>query len=186
MVYNVRLSEEEKSQISTVYKAVLADIDSLRQQWQIRKLRVNAHSYSTFFKVRKYNDAHLIIDGHNLCLSCDSTNKSVNLRKVRNVYQKLEFISEYSRIRNRIINQVSSLDEAKARIAKIVKSDDAIVEMEFPESINQNVVEVKKEDGRIVGTIDFGGKLVRIVTDGNIVLENREEDVKVKKKGEIE
>ena len=185
MISHIRLNEEEKAQINEVYKGVIADIDSLCQKGQIRKLRVDAHSYTTFFKDRyyKYTNANLVINGNSISLSSASSKKSVDLRTVQNVYQKLEFILEYGSIRNRIINQINVSSEHKTHIAKTIKSDDAIVEMELPESINQNVIEVTKEDGRIVGTIDFGGKLVRIVTDGNIVLEDRTKEEKQKNKG---
>ena len=184
MIRYIRFNEEEKAQINETYKAVIADIDSLCKKGQIRKLRVNARTYRTIFKGHYSSyEADLIINGHSLFLVSDASKKSVDLRTIRNVYQKLEVIDNYGSIRHRIINQIDASDEVKTRISETIKSNDAIVEMELPESIDQNVIEVTREDGRIVGTIDFGGKLVRIVTDGNIVLEDRSEVTKMKKKG---
>ena len=46
----------------------------------------------------------------------------------------------------------------------------------MPESKNPDLIEIKNEDGKNVGIIDFGDKSIKIITSGDIVLVNKEKE----------
>lgn len=83
----------------------------------------------------------------------------------------------------KIKEKFSSTIDSNLEKAKKIKS--ATIEIDLPSSINQHSIEVFKENGRNIGIIDFGGRTVKIITDGDFVLVPREElssDNKVKRK----
>ncbi len=65
------------------------------------------------------------------------------------------------------------LEGISSTLSKLSK-DEVEVEFMLPETIGQRALEVTKEDGKTIGVIDFGGKLVKVVTSGDIVLVQRE------------
>lgn len=99
-----------------------------------------------------------------------------------------QFLMNYAQNRPKIIEAATLGKKEKRAIAsKIdeqleggishieqVLKDEVLVEFNLPESIDQREIEVHNEGGVNIGTIDFGGKTVKIVTTGDIVLVNRE------------
>lgn len=102
----------------------------------------------------------------------------------------LEFIKNYKENRARIerkikkdisvkegyrknMNEVRELWEEEQAAAK---HNPANIEIDFPKSNNQHEIEITKEAGRTVGNIDFGGRTIKIITDGDIVLVDRRKE----------
>lgn len=119
---------------------------------------------------------------------------------------KLEFVERYPENRKLIIDTINKMipQEIKKRekqkesqtniddrvsngikeaMSKLKQAREASIEFNFPSSVAPYEIEVTKEDGRTVGTIDFGDRTIKVITDGNIVLvPKREEKIKVKEK----
>ena len=119
---------------------------------------------------------------------------------------KLEFVERYPENRKLIIDTINKMipQEIKRRekqkesqtniddrvsngikeaMSKLKQAREASIEFNFPSSVAPYEIEVTKEDGRTVGTIDFGDRTIKVITDGNIVLvPKREEKIKVKEK----
>lgn len=119
---------------------------------------------------------------------------------------KLEFIERYPENRKLIIAAVNkripyeirkkekqkesqtNIDDKvsngiREAMLKLKQAREASIEFDFPSSVAPYEIEVTKEDGRTVGTIDFGDRTIKVITDGNIVLvPKREEKIKVKEK----
>ncbi len=119
---------------------------------------------------------------------------------------KLEFIERYPENRKLIIAAVNkripyeirkkekqkesqtNIDDKvsngiREAMLKLKQAREASIEFNFPSSVAPYEIEVTKEDGRTVGTIDFGDRTIKVITDGNIVLvPKREEKIKVKEK----
>lgn len=64
---------------------------------------------------------------------------------------------------------LDSIDEWYNRFRK-----EAIIEFDSPFQ-NQQKIEVREEKGKKVGVLDFGDKIIKIVTNGDIVLVNKNE-----------
>ena len=98
----------------------------------------------------------------------------------RNLICELEIINSYNTICACLSRSVKETSEVKRYLQEEKSSNSAKIAVQFPESIDQHTIKIKEEDGRVVGTIDFGGKLIKIVTDGNIVLEDERDKSKTK------
>lgn len=109
-------------------------------------------------------------------------------------------VKEYPKIRDMIIKEISFNNKAvttkeqkeqqlKEKILDGLESvqnrysNSTDILIDLPPSQNQHRLVVKKEDGRNVGTLDFGNTTIRLITDGKIVLVDKTaQDSKVKKK----
>lgn len=84
------------------------------------------------------------------------------------------FLSEYKFIKKRLSDILTSYKDDKLSFLKraLDSHSDAVddVEIRFPKDSGKHVIEVTLEDGKTVGTIDFGDRTIRIITDGDIVL----------------
>ena len=65
------------------------------------------------------------------------------------------------------------LEDGISHVEQVLK-DEVLVEFNLPETTDQKQIEVHNEGGVNIGTIDFGGKTVKIITTGDIVLVNRD------------
>lgn len=135
---------------------VFSDSNSLFRNpewWRFAK-KING----TFVVGRITDDSYYPI-GYSLLLNYETNRKKIieaidyRIKKSKVVDEKLEGIS--------------------STLSKLSK-DEVEVEFMLPETISQKALEVAKEDGKTIGVIDFGGKLVKIVTSGDIVLVPRE------------
>ena len=53
---------------------------------------------------------------------------------------------------------------------------EAKVHFQYPDSMNVHELEMREEAGRKVGRIDFGDMVVEIITSGDIVIANKNQD----------
>ena len=90
------------------------------------------------------------------------------------------FLANYEAYRNQAIEKLQEVTENKKDLfnklqALRVKYSNE-VSVDFGEIPTQNIktLEVTKENGRSIGTIDFGSRIVKIITDGDIVLKKVE------------
>lgn len=108
--------------------------------------------------------------------------------KKRKVPVACQFLMNYAQNRPRIIEAATlgkeeketisskvdkQLEEGISHIEQVLK-DEVLVEFNLPETTDQKQIELHNENGVNIGIIDFGGKTVKIITTGDIVLVNRE------------
>lgn len=102
--------------------------------------------------------------------------------------REILFFREYEKIRRTIMDEISKRQEEKQKDLDLMdkltnrfNKKESIVEITLPQSNNSHELKVQREDGRNVGTIDFGCSSIKIITDGSIRLV-KEEPVKTKVK----
>lgn len=185
--YNIRYRKEDIDKINSVYQGIISYIDQFVKDNNIR---------STSFSIWL---GHFVGGDGNRCFNLEIKGKSIKLvlntdyyynnkkkkfdmRKVNDISQQLEIINNYNAICTGLSHCAEDTRKIKRYIQEEKESNSAKLAVQFPESIDQHAIEVKEEDGRVVGIIDFGGKLIKIVTDGNIVLEDQRGKSKTKEK----
>ena len=101
--------------------------------------------------------------------------------------QDIVFINKYQEIRESIVSEIVKAQREKnvhiqkaKSIAELYKKD-AQIEIELPESLNKHQIEVQEEDGRKIGTLNFGSLSIKIITTGDIELVHKDKG-KVKQK----
>jgi len=99
-----------------------------------------------------------------------------------------QFIKQYDTIREKIVETIKKKIK-EVEYNKEVFHDyrrkyekEASIELDLPKSMNQHELQIEEKDGKKIGTIDFGGRTIRIITDGDIVLVKKESISKRKKK----
>lgn len=98
-------------------------------------------------------------------------------------------IENYDQIRTSFLNEtrkyltgkdkkINQIDEWYNRFKKETE-----IEIDLPSTNNQHGLVVTNEDGKTIGTIDFGDKIIKFITKGDIkFIDKRSESVKVKQK----
>lgn len=93
------------------------------------------------------------------------------------------FFREYEKIRAAIMEKIEEKSQQKQsdfelmdRLTNNFNKKENIVELKLPETNNLHELKVQRENGRTVGTIDFGRASIKIITNGTIrlVKENKE------------
>ena len=103
----------------------------------------------------------------------------------------IRFIAKYDSIRTEIINQIQAGTSEKENLfyelskIRAKYSGDVYVDLGTSRSQNIQIIDVVEEDGKKVGTIDFGSKIVKIITEGDIIL-NKIEKAKEKVKEKVQ
>lgn len=96
------------------------------------------------------------------------------------------FLREYENIKSQVVKEVNeALVQRNSDFAiadKICKNAESIVEINMPGSQNVHEVQVSEENGKKIGVINFGLQTVKIITEGNIVLVNKDDEKDIKKK----
>ena len=124
--------------------------------------------------------------------------RDINLSKPKNITELdylawLEFIKSYPENRKTIKEAIEQYqydknmvtDSVKSSLQELKRLKDATIELDFPETLAQKEIEIEKKDGQTIGTINFGDRSIRIITNGDIVLvpKREEEKQKVKSNG---
>lgn len=120
----------------------------------------------------------------------DSTGK---MKPIYGMYElNTIFIKEYPELREKIISKTTKkkeersqqnmeIQEQKERAMKAIKSLESMysrtvdIEIDFPQTQNPHPIEIVEENGEKIGTLHFGGRTIRIITSGDIVLINKKE-----------
>ena len=115
------------------------------------------------------------------------------LNKLKGCYDTVDirevlFFREYEKIRATIMDKISKKQQEKQRdfdlmdkLTNNFNKKENIVEIKLPQTNNQHELNIQRENGRTIGTIDFGSASIKIITDGTIRLV-KDEQVKTKVK----
>ncbi len=171
---------------------------------------VDYNHFHKYVFQRKWSLHHYEMGDLDIVISGDFEDKRYALTSYKDptfddeVLLKLEFIERYPENRKLIIDAINEMipieirkreqareskiniddrvsNGIKEAMSKLRQAREASIEFDFPSSVAPYEIEVTKEDGRTVGKIDFGDRTIKVITDGNIVLVNKE-DQKIKRK----
>jgi len=101
--------------------------------------------------------------------------------------QDIIFLKEFEEIRKRVTDFVTESTKEKEEIltnaqSLIEKYQDATIEIDLPETINQTKIEVVEENGKKIGTLNFGNIALRIITSASIEFVDKKEKGSIKRK----
>lgn len=92
----------------------------------------------------------------------------------------IRFLAKYDSIRTKIIAELQASHSEKETLLDALHklrtkySGEVYVDFGLSRSQNIQTLEVTEENGKTVGTIDFGSRIVKIITEGDIVLKKIE------------
>ena len=201
---------EEEKQIDIAFDNVIQDLNKIRLQLEskdVKEVRVSTkyvvsyrYYYSETFLYMSQNGIFMEERESDIgtiripVLKLTTRNKQKKYYKNLNYKQKSEFIRNYSYIREKVISGIENLKTQAESIKKEheneMKKINEIgqlyhgvsdVEIDLPQTTNQQQIEVTEENRKKIGTINFGHQTIRIITDGDIVVVNKDAE-KVKRK----
>lgn len=193
-IMGVRFTEKEKKEIDKTYKKV---IKSLWKIWEISpvtsiELRLDLDDSG------KKDWRFEISDNNPIWLydpSC-STHwyKISEIRNSKVFYCDIELelkrkiLLNYENIKSLLLEKMKEGLEKRAitqkrmdEINKMLDRNEASIEIDFPYQ-NQQQIKVTCENGKTIGTLDFGDRIIKFITSGNIVLVNQKDKDVVKRK----
>ena len=91
----------------------------------------------------------------------------------------IQLMAEYDEIRKKVAEEVKKHQSEKEEKMAIVDSwynkfnNNVVISIESPPTNNQQVIEIREEEGLKIGCINFGRNTIKLVTEGNFVLENK-------------
>lgn len=106
--------------------------------------------------------------------------------KIKNYDLMYTFLSAYDDIRDKVeyqaVSKTSEKETMRQTLSDLKKrySRESTIEVELEPTNNPRSIEVKEEDGRTIGEFKFGHDTIRIITEGNIVVVNKQESSKVR------
>ena len=196
----IKYTQNEIKQLQNALNAIIDDLESL---WRISSLEeisvpVLLHGFSSCYRDKEVtNFWRFIMDEQGIYLSHKDDRyryilaKRIGFGKISKYLtiheQDIIFMKEYKDIRKLIIEEIEvakmrkkeNLDIAD-QIANMYKKD-AQIEIELPESLNKHQIEVQEEDGRKIGTLNFGSLSIKIITTGDIELVHKDKEKQKRK-----
>lgn len=190
----IRYSKKEQKQIE---KAVTLAIKDLYLLWKKSTLD-NIVVPVSLDDIKKYDDKYenygwrFVIDRNELCFDNYETRLIFAKRNAVGMLgmcfpigmPEIIFLREYETIREKVLQIVADdLNQKKANLdlaSQISRKFESIVEIDVPKSQNVHEIEVSEEDGKKIGVINFGAQTVKIITEGDIVLVNKDRGIKKK------
>lgn len=197
---NIKLTKEQQKDLLELYNKAL---DDLWEIWQTSALkRVYIPMYFEDDKTKQWS---FRIDDQDIKLTCTDYAHSTNfytLARTKTHFKKtvlikneeinqdimFNFIKNYEDVRDKLIKRLSSSDSIKkdtdllfARLKEQFNKK-STVEIDLGDTNNRQTIEITEEDGKKIGTINFGHQTIKIITKGEITLVNKEEKAKTKKK----
>lgn len=106
--------------------------------------------------------------------------KRNNLETIREQNCIFRFLARYEEIRKELLNIIAENNQEKEKISQTLEnlrakySGEVLIDFGPSKAQNIQTLEVvEDENGQKVGTINFGSRTIKIVTDGEIILVNR-------------
>jgi len=97
------------------------------------------------------------------------------------------FLREYDKIREKVVSRIEKIQSAKQENIDMAKnligkySKNAVVEITLPNTNNQQTIEVVEENGKKIGTLNFGDMAIKIISSAYIDFQTKT-DSKTKRK----
>ena len=194
-------TKEEQKQIKKSRKTIVKDMRKLFNMYPYEKIEipVNIHlapKYGSYW--------YLVITKNRIAIKSDR-GAYTNLYPVILPQNKddrdnahFQFISQYDSVRSKLVAIINeklarkegNLEKMTTVSEKYTKSGqkkqkklEATVQIDIPKTQNVHEIKISEENGLKVGIIDFGRQTIKIITEGDIVLVDKNKiDNKVKKK----
>ena len=198
-----QLSENEENLIDELMEKICEDLDEIYEKAEVDEFRVKIKF--NFNDLEENDDPILYMDDYSrqiLVIDEDGEEQEEydidddGLSGGEDSYRdSLEFIRNYPINRNRIINRLRELKQSKKEVFKEVKKvqdffenrkpfdvdeleetqSEATIQIELPVTNNRHEIEVSHEDGKTIGIIRLGAETIKIVTNGNLAVVNKDE-----------
>ena len=191
-----------KSELKVFEKALKTVLDDLESLWNLKtfdRLSFDVELPGISSCSAKYyeNGWSFVMDKEGFYLSntrCGQVINFVTINKFGYCHQHLKihprdlvFLREYDKIREKIVSHIENIQSSKKKDMDMAESlinrysKNAVVEIELPATNNQQTIEVVEENGRKVGTLNFGDISLKIISSANIEFKSTTSE-KVKRK----
>lgn len=198
----IKYNKEELNTIKSAYNKILDDMDLLWEKSEIEEIELRIYFGKTqnnglphdLGKIAYlvFNDQEIRMEYRNFRLSriinIEKRNRRGKPSRNYDVSTMEALLEKYSEIREILKGKIEESISDKKRKIDLFKSIDeqyskeANIELSLPETLNQHKLEVVEEDGKKVGTLNFGSISLKIITSGNVELVSKPEANKVKAK----
>lgn len=198
----IKYNKEELNTIKSAYNKILDDMDLLWEKSEIEEIELRIYFGKTpnnglphdLGKIAYlvFNDQEIRMEYRNFRLSqiinIEKRNRRGKPSRNYDVSTMEALLEKYSEIREILKGKIEESISDKKRKIDLFKSIDeqyskeANIELSLPETLNQHKLEVVEEDGKKVGTLNFGSISLKIITSGNVELVSKPEVNKVKAK----
>lgn len=193
-----------KKEIKVFEKALKIVLDDLENLWNLKMFerlefdvelpgisscKNNYYEHGWSF-VMDEEGFYLLNNGCGEIINFVTINKFGNCKQHLKIHPRdIVFLREYDQIREKIVSHINNiqatkqenLDMAKSLISRYSKN--AVVEITLPETNNKQTIEVVEENGRKIGTLNFGDISLKIISSASIDFQTKTtEPSKVKRK----
>lgn len=189
---NYKLTKEEKKKINEAFDLILKDLNQVWNLSSVKSISVGISYDSIYEHFLVLNDkgVYIQVDKINMSLFTDETKLPVAARNRAGelvvspfieMKTMLHIIKYYDDIKKELENNIVKNNESKRDILEQVEAlkrqydKEAIIEINMPVQ-NQQQIKVTRENGKNVGVLDFGDRTIKIVTNGSIILVNKDEE----------
>ncbi len=197
---NIKLTKEQQKDLLELYNKAL---DDLWEIWQTSALKsVYIPMYFEDDKTKKWS---FRIDDEDIRITCNTGyahSISYTLARARTCFKKIVLIKDEELNQDIMFNFIKNYEDLRDKLIKRLSSSEAIkkdtdalftrlkeqfnktstIEIDLKDINNRQTIEITEEDGKKIGTINFGHQTIRIITKGEITLVDQKEAVKTKKK----
>lgn len=181
-----KFTKEEKKSIRDTMTAIVEELRYIYDATQLTRLsircpRIAGMSDDEFYDVEwnlVINDSNIHLENNYSCGGADIVFEKTTLfgnRKVVIDYDRdYRFIIVYDRVLKELEEKAkkSAIEKSEffSKMQEFRKNHESIVEINMPQTMNRHEIKITHEDGRTVGTIDFGRQTIKIITSSDIVL----------------
>ena len=198
----IKYSVEEQKTMKSAYNKILDDIDLLWEKSETDEIELRVYFGKKETKgfpreIGKiayliFNDQGIRLEYRNFrpiqVFTIEKRNRRGKPSRNYDLSTMEALLEKYSEIREVLTGKIEESVSDKKRKIDLFKSIDdqyskeANIELFLPETLNQHKLEVVEEDGKKVGTLNFGSISLKIITSGNVELVSKQETNKVKRK----
>lgn len=181
------LDDETKGRLEDLYYDVISELSDIYDRSGARRLTVNIKGkYKRIVLTSKsivlYNYlGQTAIMKSNGLVEPLNTNKGYTLFSefCENYLENLELIKKEG---EKYFQKNAGRRDLLENIKKVEDHFSGTIEFDFPESVAPREITIEEDKGQKIGTINFGGRTIRIITDGDIVLVKRSKEKKNREK----
>ena len=193
-----KYNQEEQTLIKSAFEKVLDDLNLMFEYSEAEEIRVRIkydHEFEDFIPSSYYlsiseYEINVVYEGlapsRVIPLEVSSGRRGKKARPYTIESAEL-ILQEYETIRPRVKEAIAkSIKQKQEKLAIFRKIDDmykkeATIELDLPETNNPHTIDLRQEDGKTIGEIKMGHGLIRIITNGPIIV-NRSEEIKTKRR----
>lgn len=189
---NYKLTKEEKKKVREAFDLLLIDLGKLWSLSKVKRVSVRINSIDDYGcqLVLEKNRVYIYSSKLNMSLFTDKTTYPVASRHMSGelvaspfveLKTMVELIKQYDRIKSDLESEIIKENEKRSDTIESIESfrkdydKEASIEIDMPIQ-NQQQIKVTRDDGKTVGVLNFGDRTIKIVTNGAIVLVNKDEE----------